>query len=348
MMNSLTASTSNSANTARLPLDPWKSAKGVSISSIAKVFFLYIPRLLGYTLPTACLITIMLAFGRLSADNEIVAMRANGIYLKSLLFPLLILSLILSLFSIILNGTIIPNAHHEQRKLLKDVGTKNPAALLKAGTFINDFENQILFIYRIDGNKLYNVRIYQPQPDGKPTRTIIAKEGEFASVPGTDKIMLKLINGTSDEPNLTDPDKFYKLNFQTFFRTLNLSQNNEKIQKKLKSMSFKELMSEINKLSELFIDASPAIGEYHRKLAWSFSPLIFILLGFPIAVITHKKEKTANVVLAMLFALSYYLISLGCEALSSQHISPPAITMWVPNIIGGITAITLNYKLCTS
>jgi len=320
--------------------------KGVSLETIGRVFILMIPVLLGYTIPIACLIGVILAFSRFSADNEIIALRAGGVHLGRLLVPLLILGLIISLFSIILNERIIPYAHHEQRKTLKNLGVKNPTAMLEAGLFINSFKDQILFIHKIDGNKLYNITIYQPQPD-KPTRTIIAKRGEFTPVPGKEQIKLKLIDGTSDEPNLENPDTFYKLNFKNYFMTLDLSQKENKIEKKPKSMTLKELKTSIGTFESQSVDSFRFKTEYFRKIAWSFSPLVFILLGFPIAVITHRREKSANVVLAIFCAAAYYVISLGCEALSIKNVLPANFIMWVPNIIAGLTAAILNFK-CVS
>ena len=322
--------------------------KGVSLSIISKVFLFYIPVLLGYTLPIACLTTVILTFSRLSADNEILAIRASGIYLKNILFPMIVVGVVLSLFSIFLNERIIPYAHYQQRRLLKDLGTQNPTAVLEAGTFISAFKDQILFIYHLEGNKMYNIRIYQPQGEGKQTRTIIAKEGEFTPVPGEDKIKLKLMNGTSDEPDLKNANHFYKLNFRNYFMTLDLSKDDKDTDKKPKSMTLKEINAKIHELEKLFVDVAPLRTEYYRKISWSFSILIFVLLGFPIAVITHRREKAANVVLAMMCAGAYYLLSLACEALSMQNITPIALTMWIPNIIAGTVAAFLNYKLCVS
>ncbi len=322
--------------------------KGVSLTLVAQVFLLSIPVLLGYTLPIACLTTVILTFSRLSADNEILAIRASGIYLAKILFPLVIIGFIISLFAIILNEHIIPYAYQEQRKVLKDMGVKNPTAALEAGVFINAFKDQILFIYRIEGNRFYNIRIYQPQPGGKPTRTIIAREGEFTPVPGEDKIKMKLINGTSDEPNLKNPNVFYKLNFKNYFMTLDLTKDDKDVEKKPKGMSLKEIEQKIHELEKLLVDVAPLRTEYYRKIAWPFSSLVFILLGFPIAVITHRRERTANIALAFLCAAFYYLLSLGCEALSLQSITPIALTMWTPNILTGSIALVLNYRLCVS
>ncbi|MFA5087698.1 MAG: LptF/LptG family permease [Candidatus Omnitrophota bacterium] len=322
--------------------------KGVSLTLVGKVFLLYIPLLLGYTLPIACLVSIILAFSRLSADNEILAIRTCGVHIKRILLPLMVIGVILSLISIILNEKIIPYAHHEQRRVLKQLGAQNPTALLEAGLFIKSFKDQILFIHRIEDNKLYNVTIYQPQPDNRPTRTIIAKRGEFTPIPGTSQIKMKLMEGTSDEPNLKDPNSFYKLNFRNYFMTLDLSNSNKQIEKKPKGMTLKELREEKDKLQKLLIDTTRLDTEYYRKITWSFSALFFILLGFPIAVITHRRERTANLLLAFLCAAVYYLLSLGCEALSIQKIASAGLIMWVPNGAAALVAGFLNYKLCTS
>ena len=200
--------------------------KGVDIFSVSKLFLFMIPYLLTYTLPIAALTAVLLSLGRLSSDNEIVAIRASGINLFSLILPLLIVGIILSLMLVIFNDRVIPYAHYATRKTLMEVGVKNPTAALEPGVFINSFEKYILFIYRIEENKLFNVRIYEPQGEDKPTRTIVAKRGEFIAIPEKNMVKLKLIDGTADEPDPENPTNFYKLNFKTYFMTLNLSAKN--------------------------------------------------------------------------------------------------------------------------
>ncbi|MBF0511816.1 MAG: LptF/LptG family permease, partial [Candidatus Omnitrophica bacterium] len=165
---------------------------GVSIVAMGQVFLYYIPILLGYTLPIACLITIILALGQMSSDNEILAMRASGIHLFRLLLPLMVVGLVLCEIVFFLNDRVIPKAYDAQTRILQETGIQDPTAILEAGSFINAFDKYIIFIYRIEGDLLYGVRIYQPQAN-KPTRTIIANQGEFVHVPGKDQLMLKLI-----------------------------------------------------------------------------------------------------------------------------------------------------------
>ncbi len=322
--------------------------KGVDIYSVSKLFLLMIPYLLTYTLPIAALAAVLLCLGRLSSDNEIVAIKASGINLFSLILPLLIVGIILSLILVVFNDRVIPYAHYASRKTLMEVGIKNPAAALEPGVFINSFEKYVLFIYRIDGNKLTNVRIYEPQGEDKPTRTIVAKHGEFIAFPEKKMIKLKLTNGTSDEPDPANPANFYKLNFKTYFMTLNLSQqeNRDQIEKKPKDMTIEELKNEIRKLKKEGVDPAPLITQIHEKFALAFSCLVFMLLGSSLAIITRRREKSINFGISFLIVGVYYLLLMGAEAVSLQGYLDPRIAMWVPNLVFGLVGIVLTYRVC--
>jgi lipopolysaccharide export system permease protein len=322
--------------------------KGVGFGIIGELLFLSLPIPLGYMLPVSCLFAVITTFSRLSTDNEILAIRASGIYLKNLLMPIILIGVILSLLCIILNEQAIPYSYHARRKLIKNLGTENPTAFMEPGVFIKAFEGYIMFFYDKEDNLLKNIRIYQPQPDGKPTRTIVAKQGEFSAVPNEEKIKIKLMDGTSDEPDYEKPGDFYKLNFKNYFMTFDLSKKKHKIEKKPNSMTPDELKAEIEKYHRLFIDPAPLVAEYHRKISWSFATLIFILLSFPLSVATHHRTKAANLFWAFVIVTVYYVLSTACFTLSSQGTTPPALTMWIPNMIGGFIALITNYQLYNS
>lgn len=322
--------------------------KGVNILSVSKLFLLMIPYLLTYTLPIAALTAVLLSLGRLSSDNEIVAIRSSGVNLFSLLLPLLIVGLILSLVLVLFNDRVIPYAHYASRKTIVDIGVKNPTAALEPGVFINSFEKYILFIYRIDKNQLSNVRIYEPQGANKTARTIVAKRGEFIAVPEKNMIKLKLSEGTSDEPDPENPNNFFKLNFKTYFMTLSLSQmqNKGEIEKKPKDMTIKELRNEINKIKREGIDPAPLVTEINEKISLAFACFILMLFGLPLAIITRRREKSINFGIAFLTAGVYYLLLIGSKSLSLQGYLNPKIAMWIPNIILGLIGAVLTYRLC--
>ncbi len=321
--------------------------KGVEIYSVSKLFLFMIPYLLTYTLPIAVLTAVLLSLGRLSSDNEIVAIRASGINMFKLIAPLLSMGLMLSLLLVIFNDRVIPYAHYATRKTLVEVGMKNPTAALEPGVFINSFQKYVLFIYRIEDNRLSNVRIYEPR-EGKPTRTIVAKRGEFIAIPENRTIKLKLMDGTSDEPDPENPKNFYKLNFKTYFMILNLNegQDKDKLGKKPSDMTIQELNTEVEKLKKDGIDPAPLVTEINKKLSLAFSCLVFILLGVPLALITRRREKSINMGIAFVTVGLYYLLFIGSEALSLEGYVSPYLAMWIPNAVLGSIGAIMTYRLC--
>lgn len=307
--------------------------KGVNPAQVCTLILLFIPNLLSYAIPLAILSATLLTIGRLAADNEIVAIRASGINLYKLTFPIIILGLMLSLASIPLNDRLKPRALFASRKIIKQIGVKSPTAFLEAGTFIRTFQNYIIFIYGIHQNKLTNVRIYQPQ-EGKPTRTIIANRGEFLPIPEKDIVKLKLIDGTSDEPNPKDPNAFYKLNFRTYYLTLDISGGAQNLQKKLKDMSVRELHRKMRELAKDKIeDTTPIITEINKKISFSFSSLAFVLIGLPLAIWTRRREKFVGIGLSIGVFVTYYILFLAGEVLSVRGFIYPGVGMWLSNMV---------------
>jgi LPS export ABC transporter permease LptF len=322
--------------------------KGVDIISVSRLFLFRIPAILTYILPIAVLVATLVSMGRLSSDNEITTMRASGIAPVRIVIPLVLTGLLLSTGMVIVNDKVIPAAHYASRKTLLDVGIRNPAAALEPGVFINSFDRYILFIYAIDGFKLQNIRIYEPQGDDRPTRIIVARRGEFLPLPEQRIVKLKLMDGTADEPDPEHPDTFYKLNFKTYFMTLNFANVNEKgtLDKKPKDMTIAELKTQARQLSAGGIAPTPMLSEIHRKIALSFAPLVFILIGLPLAVITRRREKSINFGIAFIVVGVYYLLLLGAEALTMQGITDPHIALWLPNALLGSAGLYLTFRLC--
>ena len=307
--------------------------KGVSLTLVIKLILLLIPNILSYALPLAILSATLLTIGRLSADNEIIAIRASGINLYKLCFPIIVVGLVASLGSIPLNDRIRPNSLYASRKIVKQIGTKSPTAFIEAGTFIRTFQNYIIFIYGIHQNKLTNIRIYQPQEKG-PTRTIIADRGEFRPVPEKDIVKLTLFDGSSDEPNPRDPSTFYKLNFKTYHLTLDIASGTEHLQKKLKDMSIRELRLQMQELSKDNIeDITPIITEINKKLSFSFASLAFVLVGLPLAIWTRRREKFVGIGLSIALFVAYYILFLVGEVLSIRGFVYPGFGMWLADIV---------------
>lgn len=315
--------------------------KGVDILSVLKLFMYLVPWLLSFTLPIAALTAVILTFGRFSSDGELIAMKASGVGIYRISVPILMLGIIFSFLSFFMNDQISPNASFASRRVIREIGMKKPTAYLEEGTFIRGLENYIIFIYEIRGNKFKNIRIYEPQ-EGKPTRTIIAERGEIKSTPDKNIVELRLYNGTSEEPSPTEPENFYKLNFKSYYMTIDLSEvfKKEKVQKKTREMTVNELRGEIAKFTAQKIDTTPLFVEIYKKVNMSVASFVLVLVGIPLGIRAHRSEKSIGFGISLILFAVYWGAFLGGVAMSLKGAVPPFIGVSLPNavffVFGGI------------
>lgn len=319
-------------------------AKGVSVIDVLRLIIYLIPYMLGFTVPMACLVAMTLAFGRLSTDYELIAMRASGVAPIRLVFPLLLAGLVISALLLINHDRAVPKSHLAFRRQLKAIGVKQPTAYLEAGTFIKEFPPYIIFIYRVDGQALHHVRIYEPQPNG-PTRTIIAERGAFERLPDKGGVQLKLHDGTVDEWDPLHPGSFYKVTFNTYAIRLRSDQDDPaRIGRKLKELTFKELTAERQRLSAEGIETLPVSLELHRKVTSSFAALLFVAFGLALGLRLHHHERLISFVWILAVFILYYLATLGMEMVALKGWLPAWLAMWFPNLVGGAVSGVLTVR----
>lgn len=326
--------------------------KGVSIWDLIEIISFLIPKLLSFTLPTAALTSILLVYGSFAQNNEILAMKAAGVNIARVMLPVLVVAFIISLFMLVLNDQILPKAQFAYRKAVKEVVLKKPTAYLEEGRFIKDFKGYIILINKIRGNDIEGITIYQPQ-DNRQTRTIIAERGYIETTPDEKHIIIKLFNGTSDEPGTEKPDEFYKLDFKTFeMPPLSLSESDDVINKKVKDLTIDEIVERMDK-------RNPALSrdrhlmkelktEFHKKISFSFSVLFLAMVGLPLAIITRRGEAVISFSLAMLVITFYYICFVLMKTLAIRTPIPPGILLWLPNVIMAVVAYYLIKRVTRS
>ncbi len=327
--------------------------KGVDIRDVIKLFLYLVPYILSYTIPMAILTATVLCFSRFASDNEVIAMKASGISLYRIGLPVLIIALMISLGCVYLNDRILPASHFASIKLVKGAALKNPAAYLEPGAFIKSFQGYIVRIGGVKDNQLEDILIYQLGEDG-PTRTIIAKTGEFITHPDRNAITLKLEDGTADEPDPEEPGTFYKLNFKTYNMTLDLDKelSQKTFRKKYKDMTVRELKDEIADMKAKDVQSAhikkeirTMLVEIHKKIAMAFSSFVFVLVALPLAINTKRREKSIGFVISLLILFGYYLLLFGGMSLALRNILPPIAGVWLANAVYFIIGIALIFVI---
>ena len=221
-------------------LFPKIAGKGVETSIIFELMGMSIPFIIALVVPMATLVAVITGYGRLSADNEIIAFNSLGVSLSRLMMPPLLASVILALGMIYFNDKILPEANHNYKNLVSDIAYLKPTLSLREGVIMDDIPGMGLLVNHLEtddgipAGKLDPVKPFQqedkaPQDkneganmfgivinqdgDNGTKRTILADSGLIKMVPGTPDAMLTLYNGEIQEVDNQNQSRFQRMFF---------------------------------------------------------------------------------------------------------------------------------------
>lgn len=175
--------------------------KGLPPGVIAEVLLLSLPFIVALTLPMAILVAVLYAFTHLAADNEITAMRANGISVAQLLRPVLVAGTLLAAMNFLFIDQVLPRSNARLRNLTADIGRKKPTLQLREQA-VNDLPptSYVLRAGRIEqySGRLRDVTIYDLSlPTAR--RIIYADSGVMAFEEGERDLQMRLFEGEVHE-----------------------------------------------------------------------------------------------------------------------------------------------------
>jgi lipopolysaccharide export system permease protein len=97
----------------------------------------------------------------LSADNELIALRSNGVSVPRVCVSLAFVALVCTAISLWLNVQVAPAAQEKLRSSLYDLATRNPMALFGSDQVIDEFPGRKIYVGKKDGNKLENITVFE-------------------------------------------------------------------------------------------------------------------------------------------------------------------------------------------
>jgi len=203
--------------------------KGLEATTVVELFVLNFAWMVALAVPMAVLVSVLMAFGRLANDNEVVALMAAGISPASLVFPSLVASVVVALALIWFNNNVLPESNYRARVLTGAVQQRKPAISLKdrEGTFITDFPGYTLRIDRvrldsssptgpITGSRLEGILVYEYDEAGREPPTVVtARTGTIEIWKNGAVVRLVLHDGEMIQVDSKDPTRDLRTDFDT-------------------------------------------------------------------------------------------------------------------------------------
>lgn len=323
-------------------------AKGLPISLFVKFVAYGMPKALGLAMPMSLLTATILVFGRLSADNEVTAMRAGGVSIWQIVSPCLLISIVVSALCLYLQLYVIPDANYEVRQIKSSSEVMNPKLMLEPGRPIMLFDGLIINIDEIedideDNSELYGVHIYQLDDTGKTTKDFVANKGYLKHEPGQKQFILTLEDANIVVMSGKDNNHADRLKgSSTFPLAYGDAQSSGRISKRRKSLGKSDLFAKIDLLKENGMETMPLYVELHKRLALALSPLAFLLMGIPFGIRTSRTETSVGLVISVTLAMLFYVFIIIAENTQNRPSLHPDFLIWIPNVvyqIGGVIAM---------
>ena len=191
--------------------------KGVGVGVVLELFVLSLGYMVALAFPCAVLIACMATFGRLSQDNEVVAMKSTGVNLLRIIGAPFWAAAVLAGLLVLFNNHVLPESNHALANLMADVGRKRPTAQITEGVFIDGFVGYNIFVEKVTSrtNEIRGVKIYQLNSNARPT-TILADWGVIHNSPDGRFMTLELHDGEIHEVPPNEAERTYRrLMFKT-------------------------------------------------------------------------------------------------------------------------------------
>jgi lipopolysaccharide export system permease protein len=313
---------------------------GVSVSSVLLMLICSIPSFLVFIVPMSIMMGVLLAFLRLSSDNEITALKSAGLSVYMLLSPVLVFCLIGCLVTGFMCVYGSPWGKLSFKALLFEAAKSNINIGLKERTFNDSFKDVMLYVGKIDtqDNTLSDVFIEDRQTPGT-VNAVVAPKGRLFCDPERLAFRLTLFNGIInkvDQENKTANS----VSFDTYDFELEAAEvlsTRERGRKSRGEMSLGELRQGLREATKKNAKYYLMLMEYHKKFSIPFACFVFGLVAVPLGIQSKSAKRFFGVVLGLFFFLIYYIFLSAGWVFGEAGVCPPVVAMWGPNVvIGGV------------
>jgi lipopolysaccharide export LptBFGC system permease protein LptF len=330
-----------------------------------KVLLLQMPTFLVMGLPMAVMFGVLLAFGRLSQDNELDAMRTSRVVAwRMLLFMALVVGVPVYLLDAHLIQKTVPASAAKSLDLWKRYLVSDVAGQPASNVFFQGKEGTYFFIGRFhpDSGVLENVTVYSTGDGTEPyPRMMVAPRGQwrdnfaylndgriydvkedgllrfdstFSSLKIDVEREIQEYFGSPGDPmrsgvvDPSDPGKIARARWQQ-----SRSLETDMIFNLSMDKSVDRLKQDIKMYKASGVDTRALETNMHFKQTIPFSCIVVILLATPISIGGARARSgiMKSILLILVFLSGYYISTIITVALGHSGVLAPQVAAWAQN-----------------
>lgn len=333
-------------------------AKSVPPSTIGVLLAYLIPQALGITIPMALLAGLLMAFGRLSADRETVALLACGVSINRLIRPVVLMSALAAAATLWVMVVAIPTGNRRYLELTFQILTQRMETEIQPRVFYEDFPGKVLFIQDVrPGGGWGRVFIGDTSQPGRP-QIQMAREGRLVIDRDKRAVDIVLVDGHRYSPGAagTPDEAIYDV---SRFRprppgipgalTHKLDPNSVfgapgSVVGQPNSMTMPELRAKIAEKAAGGISPHPEIIAIQQKFSFPVACFVLGLLALVVGMHTRREGKFAAFTVGIAVIFVYYAVMFVFENFTKSGHFPAVWSRWVPNIVLGAAGLVMLWR----
>ena len=315
-----------------------------------------LPPVMLLSIPFGVLVGILIGLGRMSSDNEMIAMRSGGISSRIVAPPVIFFATLALLVSGACAIWLNPLAIRAAVKLENTAGASQVTADVEPGVFQEQFTNDNTVLYVDDavsgiGPALWKrvfiadttppaerkAAVGKEQPVGP--KIMMAREAIPVPDPAHHRVQLTMRDQSLDEPP-------YHSRAPVFTTVLNQNETPEKKARAYRDMFTRELMAFIKTQPHRSQESVDARVELHSRFALPLACIMLALVGIPLGASSRKGGRSAGYVWGIFLCFfCYYLGYITLTGLARSHSMSVELASWLPNGLFGAAGIFLITRM---
>lgn len=332
--------------------------EGVPASDVVKVTLLLLPAILVQSFAMALLLGALLAFGRLSGDSEITAIRAAGVSLYRIVAPVSVFSLLVAAFAFYLNEQVVPSAARESAAIMAKIATTTGQSKGQPIKYIEVQDGKVVAMFgatsfNLLDRSLRGVHVIAYDDNQEEQYVMFAQELEFAGLTTTgDPTRLSnwRIRGGAELfdrkgvyiefggawpkqiPKITASPEDIFAGQQTDMSVWSMSQIQERIRKgrETGNLTIEQIRNH-------------EYG-YWNKIALPLAAFIFGTLGATLGIRNHRTGSATGFAISVAIIFSYFTLANFMNVYAMGGVFPPYVASFTPIAIGLVASGVIIWR----
>lgn len=308
--------------------------RGANPGEVGLMIVYLLPDILLFTLPAATLMAVVVAFLRLSADNEVIAMQSSGISLYQMLPPVALLSFLAFLASLLLGLFAAPWGARSFKDVVFRIAQSQADLAIEERVFSEPFPGVVFYVNEFSrAEDIMKDVFVVDRRDDKANTTIVADKGKMFLYPEERTITIQFRNGFIFVVE-KDRTSANTIRFKSYTLNIGLKDIMSKVSsrgKEPEEMYVGELVQQLEKLSP-GEKLNEAWIELSEKITVPLSIFLMGIIGVPLGAGLRARARSLGIGISLLVFFIYYTFLGGIRNVAEAGVIHPALAAWMPDM----------------